>query len=265
MLRPKHLLALEFAYRALAQRSRRHIFWVPAISRDSLELAYRDIGLRLRVAGITDDNADVKKLVKEALSSSGGHEWVMIVDNADDGRVLMESLGTSTGLARLLNYLPRSDRGKIIFMTRSRKVAFDLTPSKVLELGDMSKAEARELLTVQTLRPELREEAEAVDKLLGLLTHLPLAIVQAAAFINSNDVSVAEYITFFQQAGTEIELLGEQFEDNSRYSEMDSTIARTWHISFDQMRKQDALAAEYLAYMSCLDRINIPRSLLLLP
>ena len=42
---------------------------------------------------------------------------------------------------------------------------------------------------------------------------------------------------------------------------MDSTIAKTWHISFDQIRKQDQLAADYLSFMACIDRINIPQSL----
>src|SRR2546421_2809355 len=48
----------------------------------------------------------------------------------------------------------------------------------------------------------------------------------------------------------------------SWYREMESTIAKTWHISFDQIRKQDQLAADYLSFMACIDRVNIPQSLL---
>jgi hypothetical protein len=43
---------------------------------------------------------------------------------------------------------------------------------------------------------------------------------------------------------------------------MESTIAKTWHISFNQIRQQDLLAAEYLLFMACVNHINIPRSLL---
>jgi tetratricopeptide (TPR) repeat protein len=69
-------------------------------------------------------------------------------------------------------------------------------------------------------------------------------------------------VSLFQDASAEIELFSEQFEDPSRYREMDSTVAKTWHISFDQIRKQDPLAAEYLSFIACIDRINIPQSLL---
>jgi len=43
---------------------------------------------------------------------------------------------------------------------------------------------------------------------------------------------------------------------------MDSTIAKTWYISFDQICRQDRLAVEYILFMACIDRINIPQSLL---
>ena len=70
----------------------------------------------------------------------------MIVDNADDSRVLAGSTGVDPRSARLQDYLPCSNRGKILFTTRSRKAAEELTPSNVLELNDMSKAEAQRLL-----------------------------------------------------------------------------------------------------------------------
>jgi hypothetical protein len=47
-----------------------------------------------------------------------------------------------------------------------------------------------------------------------------------------------------------------------RYEGIDSTIAKTCHISFAQIRRQDPLAADYLAFMACIDRINVQQSLL---
>jgi tetratricopeptide (TPR) repeat protein len=258
----KSVLALEFAYRALAQHAGRLVFWVPAISQESFELAYREIGIRLHVLGITDDNADVKGLVKKVLSSASVVQWLIVVDNADDPGVLMGSTAGDPGSARLLDWLPHSSRGKILFTTRSRKAAGDLTQNSVLELKDMSQAEAGQLLARRISKSELLNNEESVDRLLQLLAYLPLAIVQAAAFINSNDTSIFEYVSLFQNTATKTELFGEQFEDPSRYREMDSTIAKTWHISFDQIRRQDLLAAEYLSFIACIDRINIPQSLL---
>jgi tetratricopeptide (TPR) repeat protein len=258
----KSALALEFAYRALVRHAKYMVFWVPAISQESFELAYREIGVRLSVPGITEDNADIKKLVKNALSSGSFGDWLIIVDNADDPGVLLETTDNDAMSARLSDCLPHSSNGTILFTSRSRKVAGDLTPSSVLELNDLSKAEARQLLARRLTKQTLLDDETAVDELLAILTYLPLAIVQAAAFINNNDISVSGYISLFRHTGTESELFSERFEDPSRYREIDSTVARTWHVSFDQIRRQDRLAADYLSFMACIDRIEIPQSLL---
>jgi tetratricopeptide (TPR) repeat protein len=258
----KSALAIEFAYRAMSQQTGRLVFWVPAISRESFELAYKELGVRLRVPGIADDNANIKQLVKDALDSNISYEWLMIVDNADDPKVLMSSANADARVARLIDYLPKSDRGKIVFTTRSKKAAGDLTQSSKLELKDMGEAGARQLLLRRITKQALLDDTNAINELLELLTYLPLAIIQATAFIDNNDMAVSKYISLIRNAGNKVELFGEHFEDPNRYQEMDSTIAKTWHISFDKIREQDALAAEYLSFMACIDRINIPQSLL---
>jgi tetratricopeptide (TPR) repeat protein len=233
------------------------------MSHESFKLAYREIGVRLRIPGISDDNADVERLVKETLSLGNVGDWMMIVDNADDSQVLVGVENESHESARLIDYIPHSNKGAILFTTRSRKAATDLTQDNVLELNDMGKAEARQLLARRTTRQALLNDEAAVDVLLETLAGLPLAIVQAAAFINQNNTSVSEYVSLLQHAGTNAELFSEQFEDPSRYRSMDSTIAKIWHISFEQIRRQDPLAAEYLSFIACIDRVSIPQSLLL--
>jgi hypothetical protein len=84
----KLALALEFAYRALARQTKRLVFWVLAISRESFELAYREIANLLCLPGIIKNNKDINKLVKDALSAESFYNWLMIVDNADDPAVL---------------------------------------------------------------------------------------------------------------------------------------------------------------------------------
>jgi tetratricopeptide (TPR) repeat protein len=258
----KSALVLEFAYRALAECARDLVFWVPAISRESFELAYREIATRLRLPGHADPNTDINTLVKEALSAASSGRWLMIVDNADDPTVLSSLVDSDLESHRLIDYLPHSRSGAVLFTTRSRKAARTYTPGHVLELKDMSQGEAKELLTQHIAEEVLLDDVTAISQLLSILACLPLAIVQAAAFINNNEISISDYVSLFQDASAEIELFSEQFEDPSRYREMDSTVAKTWHISFDQIRKQDPLAAEYLSFIACIDRINIPQSLL---
>jgi tetratricopeptide (TPR) repeat protein len=258
----KTAVAIEFAYRTIEKHPGCLIFWVPAINRESFELAYRELGILLQIPGITDDNADVKQLVYKEISKGSLGEWLMIVDNADDPQVLMGHLDGLSRPRRLIDYLPRSDQGSILFTTRNRKTAEDITQSNVFGLDDMNTAEAKQLLARRISNSALLIDQTAIDELLQLLTFLPLAIVQAVAFINRNDVSVSEYVSLFKHAGADAELFSEHFTDPSRYQEMESTIAKTWYISFDQIYKQDRLAADYLSFMACIDRVNIPQSLL---
>ncbi|MCJ1446126.1 MAG: hypothetical protein MMC23_006631 [Stictis urceolatum] len=234
------------------------------ISRESFELAYREIGSFLRIPGITDDNADVKQLLKNGLSSGSFGDWLMIADNADDTSVLFTKLNDERRSSRLIDYLPRSERGSILFTTRDRKTAESLSKTNVLKLEDMSqaKAEAKQLIDLQVSNKGLLDDDSAVDELLELLTYLPLAIMQATAFINQNDISISKYVSLFEDADSEAELFCAHFEDPNRYEEVESIIAKTWYISFNQILKQDRLAAAYLSFMTCIDRVNIPFSLL---
>jgi hypothetical protein len=60
---------------------------------------------RLLIPGITDDNADIKQLVKKALSSDIMGDWLMIIDNADNPRVFMGTIDGDPRSARLSDHL----------------------------------------------------------------------------------------------------------------------------------------------------------------
>ena len=76
------------------------------------------------------------------------------------------------------------------------------------------------------------------------LTYLPLAIVQAAAYINENGIALADYLSLLKEKEEDIiDLLSEDFEDNGRYHNVKNPVATTWLISFEQIRRRDPLAA----------------------
>jgi hypothetical protein len=55
-------------------------------------------------------------------------------------------------------------------------------------------------------------------ELLQQLTFLPLAIVQAAAYINENGITFSAYLSLLKdQEQDVIDLLSEDFEDDGRY------------------------------------------------
>lgn len=223
------------------------------------------IGEALKIPDITTPDADITGLVKKRLSDESTGHWLLIIDNADDIDVLDRS-----GDFPLLDYLPNSSKGSIIFTTRNRKAAIDLAAADhIIEVKPMNQSEARELFdTSLSSKDLLGEDTDTINRLLEALTYLPLAIIQATAFMAKNVATTSGYLDLYE--GSEeaaISLLSEDFVDKRRYddpkyTEIKNPVAMTWLISFDQIRKQDKLAAKYLSFMACLFQEDIPRSLL---
>ncbi len=130
----KTQIALEAAFRLRNAHPDCSIFWVPAMEATGFENAYREIGQSLGIAGIDEDNADVKALVKAALSREDAGAWLLIVDNADDMDVIC-------GLAGLSSYLPFNRMGSILFTTRNHQAAveLDIPETGIVGIPEMSR------------------------------------------------------------------------------------------------------------------------------
>ena len=79
----------------------------------------------------------MKSLVCKILSAENPGHWLMVVDDANDSEVLLQDDTTAAVSTKWVDYLPSGDRGAIIFTTRSRKLANDLSSDKILELKDL--------------------------------------------------------------------------------------------------------------------------------
>ncbi|SPO02000.1 uncharacterized protein DNG_04673 [Cephalotrichum gorgonifer] len=222
----KTQIALEAAHRILDKRPNCSVFWVPATDGTNFENAYHDIGRELKIKGIDDDDADIKALVKAALSHQDSGAWLMIVDNADDKELLLDH----TGLY-LAQYLPSSKSGSILFTTRHHKVA----------VGQVN-GEARDIIPV---------------------ANLPLAIKQASAYMANQEISTVEYLDLCASSEQgQIGVLEEEYIDHHRYKDMANAIAMTWLISFRQISVDNRLAANYLRRMCFFAEKDIPLALL---
>ncbi|KAF2228519.1 HET-domain-containing protein [Viridothelium virens] len=262
----KTQLALKLAYRTQAKYKNCSVFWIPATDMDSLHQAYQDIAEQLGIAGWDEEKADVKKLVQAHLSQAETRPWLLVFDNADEMGMWIRTPGSEPGFTPgpggLKEYLPKSKQGCIVFTTRDKKTAIKLTAPNVIELPEMEEDGAIQLLQKSVVNPGLHVEQHA-KALVRELTYLPLAIVQAVAYINENSMALADYLSLLrEQEEAVIELLSEAFEDDWRYPWMKNPVATTWLISFEQIRRRDALAADYLSFIACIDRKDIPQSLL---
>ncbi|KAK5994851.1 Nephrocystin-3-like protein [Cladobotryum mycophilum] len=247
----KTQIALEAAFRVRDQGKDCFIFWVPAINAVTFENAYRDIGKKLHIPGINDDDADVTAL------SQSTYDWVLIVDNADDTDVIF-------GHAGFLNYLPFSHRGSILFTTRNHQIAMRLVARQenIIAATKMSRDEALEMLQSHLGAQQL-QDAESTTSLLEFLSDLPLAIRQASAHMKIENMTATRYLEHCRTSDARfIELLSDGFEDLESYDAIQNSVATTWWISFRHMSQRYAPAVKLLKFMSFLAERDIPRSLL---
>jgi tetratricopeptide (TPR) repeat protein len=259
----KTQLVLELLYRMKDKHKHCSIIWIPATNMESLHQAYTGVARELGILGWKEEKADVKSLVQGYLSKDNAGPWLLVMDNADDIEMWIAKPGSTQGSSGLIDYLPRSKQGCIVFTTRDRKTAVKLAHQNVVEIPEMDEEVATRLLQKCLVHPELVNNRKEATALLAELTYLPLAIVQAAAYINENRIALADYLSLLEEQEEEvIDLLSEAFEDDGRYRNVKNPVATTWVVSFEQIRRRDPLAADYLSFMSCVDPKGIPQPLL---
>lgn len=148
----KTALAPKSVYRLKEHPPSCAIFSISAVSRKTFEQDYGEIWMLLKRTKLLDDKVDTMRLAKAKLSDNATGQWLMIVDNTDVTNVLLEQLDRKRGTDRLIDFLPSSCKGSIIFTTRSESMAINLAGRNVLELGKLPKSEAKEVL--KTRSPE---------------------------------------------------------------------------------------------------------------
>jgi tetratricopeptide (TPR) repeat protein len=251
----KTQVALQFAYTVKENWPDYSIFWVPVLSMASFEQACAEIAKTLGIPQVVDVDEDSKELVKKWLSEGRAGKWLLVLDNVDD-------LDVAKGIFR---YLPKSEQGLTVYTTRTQEVAVFLTPGEdVIELEQMSQPDAEDLLKKSLIRKTLVDASTVATELLHELVYLPLAIAQAAAYLNVNkDLSIADYLQQLRTTEQEmVTLMSREFHDDTRYEGSVNAVATTWVVSFQQIREHNAAAANLLEFISCVEWKAIPRSLL---
>jgi tetratricopeptide (TPR) repeat protein len=255
----KTQVALKFAYSVLENYPDVSVFWLHALSLETFEQACAAVASELGILDMGDNKQDAKELVQRHLSAERAGKWMLVVDNADN----LEVMEGSTGKKGIIDYLPQSELGMTVFTTRDKKTAHALAGNSILDVEKLDLTTASDLFKQTLTRKDLLYEEAVVHKLLLELDCLPLAITQAAAYINVNPVSINEYLGHLE--GTEsnlVYIMTEEMRDHTRYKHAANAVAKTWLVSFDQILRQDVHAASLLQYMSCIDWKAIPRSIL---
>jgi hypothetical protein len=258
----KSQLALEVAHRTRQTNKNCSVFWVDASDKDSLQQSYVRIAQKLGVLGGDNKKADIRPLVQRYLADNSTKQCLLIFDNMEG--ILIESSGSSTvRAAGLLNYLRQSELCSMIFTTTSSNTARTLASQNIVELRELAPDLALRMLDNYLSTPISQSEQQEAKLLLHELLHLPLAIVQAAAYMNVRSITLQSYraeLDRHKERG--LKHSSEAPEDPLQGSSAKSPVSATLSLSLDEIRRSNALAADYLFFAACVDRKDILLDLL---
>jgi hypothetical protein len=193
----------------------------------------------------------------------------------DDAGFLVTAYGTGqVGLTNclgdkpsrpIISYLPHGPNRSILITTRSKDAALQLVEERdIIAIKPMSKVDAL-VLFKRKLGGHDGVGGGDDAELAAALEFMPLAIVQAAAYISQRAprYSVHEYLQDFRKSERKkTSLLDHDGGSIRRDWEAKNSIIITWQISFDHIRELRPSAADLLSLMSFFDRQGIPEDLL---
>ncbi|KAJ5901577.1 hypothetical protein N7495_002105 [Penicillium taxi] len=267
----KTQLAIQYCYWVRQKSPETWVFWIHASNAARCESSLRDLADRVKIPGRQDRNTNIFQLVGNWLQDKSIGKWIIVLDNVDDDELLRPSMinqsltsdQSNVSTQPLLRYLLTSSNGFTIITSRNKTIALNITGhSNIIEMSPMSKAEAVDLLQKKINIPA---ERETLVDLVTALEFMPLAIIQAAAYIThrSPGCSVSQYLEEFQKSDHDaIQLLKYEAGLLDRDWEAKNSILFTWQISFEYIRRIQPSAADLLSLMSFFDRQGIQESVL---
>jgi hypothetical protein len=166
-------------------------------------------------------------------------DWLLIFDNAAD-----------PGAVRAM--LPPAGSGRVVITTQYAS----WPGGQALEVPVLDTATAAAFLLARTGAARAAEEA-AAGELAAALGGLPLALEQAAAYMEAAGRGISEYLDLFRQRSAELLKYGEP-------AGYDKRVTTTWTLAFAELGRAGP-AAGLLRLAACCAAEDIPRDRLLQP
>ncbi|KAH7160554.1 hypothetical protein B0J13DRAFT_581459 [Dactylonectria estremocensis] len=209
-----------------------------------LMCGYSSIAQECGIPGYDNPEADVLPLVKTWLEKIHLSRWLMVIDDTDDTQLFFLSQqeqdntnppNIATGAEGSLGgYIPECSHGSIPITSRNKQTAPRLAPGKsLIEIGKMTEHEADQLMRAILGDDEISSEGTSL--LATRLKHLPLALVQAAAFVQGNIISIGEYIQLLDKSDSAL----------VDHSDTPHAVTATWIISFERIERLNAFASDF--------------------
>ena len=229
----KTSVAVEFAYRQLGRAG---MCWqFQAEDPVALAAQFAVLAAQLGMRDLADARDPVAAVHAVLARMTAG--WLMIFDNVPD-------------LASVQDFLPPAGSGRVLITSQSQH----WPGGWALQVPVLNPEAAAEFIAVRTGDGNL----SAARELAGELGGLPLALEQAAAYMQVLDRSIGEYLALFRQRRTDLLARGEP----AGYGK---AVATTWSLAFEELRQAHPSAIALLRLLACCAPDAIPFRLLLQP
>ncbi|KAJ7711352.1 hypothetical protein B0H16DRAFT_600731 [Mycena metata] len=216
----------QIALKFIEQSSFSDVFFVDTSKVETIDTGLKSIAVSKNVGNSAQD-------ALRWLESSHSN-WLVFFDNADDPKI------------NLNDFLPKCNHGNIIITSRNPDLRSYGAHTLV---SDMEEADATTLLLRRANKESSEENLKLAIEIVKELYYLPLAIIQAGAFISKSE-DLEGYLALYQS--NQARLLSEKAAQS--HDDYAQTVFTTWQISFNQLSH---LAATLLQLCSFLHYIGI--------
>jgi tetratricopeptide (TPR) repeat protein/nucleoside phosphorylase len=236
----KTQLAVEYVYRYAPEYD--VIWWVrceepTTLTHDLARLAHT---LGLVDPAVTDQPSSA--ISARRWLEQGSARWLLVFDNARDPNDLVD-------------YLPSTGSGHVLVTSRNPSWQRIARP---FPLKTLSQDDATVFLLRRAGRELSADEQVAAAELAIELGGLPLALEQAAAFVEETGSSFTEYLSLFNER--QDVLLSEGALPSEEYPH---TVITTWDLAMRQIEEEAPAAADLLRLCAFLSPGSIPRDVLI--
>ncbi len=229
----KTSVAVEYAHRHLPQVG---VAWQFAAEDPAvLATGFGDLAAELGARELADARDPVASV--HAVLAKQAASWLLVFDNVPDR-------------ASVLGFLPPAGRGQVLITCRNPA----WPPGQLLGVPVLATEVAADFLERRTGDPDRTSAVE----LAGQLGGLPLALEQAAAYLQATGTRLADYLALFRRRRGELLARGEPVG----YS---GTVATAWRLAFDLLEQSEPHAAGLLRLLAFCAPEEIPLPVLLQP
>ncbi len=235
--------AIEYAYRYRDDYTA--IFWISAETPESILSSLVAIATLLKLPEVQDLKQDgVQAAVIRWLISHD--EWLLILDDVED-------------IELVKTILPPTQRGSLLFTSRQQALGF---PAQTLALEPLTPEEGVQFLLYRArLKESLRlfdgEDEARAHEIVATMDGLPLALDQAAAYIEATRCRLSNYLHLLRLSPLRL------LEERETHADHPVSVARTFALAFEQLKRSNEEAVLVLEACAFLAPEAIPEAFFL--